>query len=93
VSNPKNVALKLLVSVEKLKTTSISKLLKKIDNTPMIDRQPGSGRQISARTDTSAGLVEDLVQIQENQPQILGQAGRSYFEHFDVILFWSLYQC
>jgi len=45
-----------------------NKRLKKIDNTGTTDRQLNSGRQRTVRTDANAGLVEYLVQSQDDLP-------------------------
>ena len=51
------------------KLEGVKKLLRKIRSTGSIERQPGSGRKRSTRTDDNVEKVEELVLSQENKPQ------------------------
>ena len=51
------------------KLGSIDYLLKKIRKTGTANRQPGSGRPRSARTDENIETVDDLVLSQEDKPK------------------------
>jgi hypothetical protein len=48
--------------------SSVSKLLKKIDQTGTVDRKSGSGKKRTSRTTEHVDAVEELVQSQENAP-------------------------
>jgi len=52
------------------KLRSIDCLLKKIRKTGTVNRQPGSGRPRSARTDENVETVDDLVLSQEDKPKM-----------------------
>jgi len=47
----------------------VNKLLKKLRDTGTVDRQPCSGRPLSARTEENVETVNDLVLSQEDKPQ------------------------
>jgi len=51
------------------KLGSIDYLLKKIRKTGTVNRQPGSGRPLSVRTDENIETVDDLVLSQEDKPK------------------------
>jgi len=51
------------------KLGSVDYLLKKIRKTGTVNRQPGSGRPRSARTDENIETVDDLVLSQEDKPK------------------------
>src|SRR6218665_325256 len=48
--------------------SSVTKLLKKIDETDTVDRKPGSGKKRTTRTVENIELVEGLALGQENAP-------------------------
>src|SRR5580692_9339893 len=48
--------------------SSVSKLLKKIDQTGTVDRKSGSGKKRTSSTTEHVDAVEELVQSQENAP-------------------------
>ena len=47
----------------------VNKLLKKLRDTGIVDRPPGSGRPRSARTEENVETVNDLVLSQQDKPQ------------------------
>jgi len=51
------------------KLKSIDYLLKKIHKTGTVNRQPGSGRPCSVRTDENIETVDDLILSQEDKPR------------------------
>lgn len=78
--------------MKKWSLTSLNRLIKNITVTGSCDRQPGSGRPRSARTDENVTAVEELILSQDSQPgthsslrKIARQIGISVFSVHSIV--------